>query len=356
MSVDQRLVVSEAIRGLGVILNTAAVYQPSHPVFQRSVRDRFPAFEEAVAVVGGTLTVLFDKDKVLVGTVVLEPGNDMFQKIALTFSRKGIDGVIFKSSIAAEDLIELVMIVREEMDATGEGLQTLLAQHGTTAIAEYRKGKVGKGGSGSGADAEKTKKNEAAIQQKASRSTGGANVFELDLGDVEPSAIADAPEPRNAVGDYNDLRGSQVKSFVLNEIQDLQSGRKTARAVAESIAADFERKLSERVEEVRQETQVRIQRLESIKELVLRELESRHLAAVIVNDQLQVLALNNAGRSLLGDVDKIESGSELANFARSNDEKRVLAVRGKECRADMIISDHPDAEGGAVLICLEPTA
>lgn len=187
----------------------------------------------------------------------------------------------------------------------------------------------------------------------AGNSNGG--VFELDLDEVMDPGSGELLQPEDA-GDIvsSDVGTAQVKTFVLNEIRDLQSGKRDAQSVAEAIASDFEQRLNERVQEVRREVDQRIRRLESIKDLVLQELEMRNLAAVIVNAQLRVIALNDCGRRLLGDVDRLDPESELAEFARSTDERRNVSVRGTSCRADMIISDHPDAEGGAVLICIEP--
>jgi hypothetical protein len=349
LSAKRRMQVSEALRGLGVMLNTAAIYHPDHPVFQRAVEDRFPAFQEALAD-KNPLTVHFDKDNLIVSGSVIEHGNQVFTKVARVFSQKGIGGLTFQPGLKADELVDLVMVVREELGRSSDSLGKLLRVKGVKNIQEEKLLKGTGDGSGTGGPGGGGPSGISA--SSAAKRTGG--VFELDLEDLSDEKLAEIMPPQDHIETGIDVSTAQVKTFVLNEIQDLQSGRKSPQAVADRIAADFEQRLNERVEEVRRETEVRIQRLESIKELVLEELESRNLAAVIVNAQLQVLAQNNSARTLLGDLDRLESDSELADFAGSNDEKRALSVRGKECEASMIISDHPDAEGGAVLICLEP--
>ena len=353
LSSKRRMQVSEALRGLGVMLNTAAIYHPDHPVFQRAVEDRFPAFQEALSG-KKPLTVYFDKDNLVVSGSVIESGNAIFTKIARVFSQKGIGGLTFQHGLKADELVDLVMVVREELGRSGDPLGKLLRKKGVKNIQEEKllSGGAGEGGGDGSGKGGTGGGGSATTGSAGTRTTGG--VFELDLGDLSDEKLAEIMSPQDDVDMGGDVSTTQVKTFVLNELQDLQSGRKNPQTVADRIAADFERRLNERVEEVRRETEDRIQRLESIKELVLEELESRDLAAVIVNAQLQVLAQNNSARTLLGDVGGLDADSELADFAKSNDEKRELVVRGKQCRASMIISDHPDAEGGAVLICLEP--
>jgi len=343
--------VTSAVRGLCTVLNTALVYQTSHPVFQRAVEQEFGLLETALKGVPD-ITLFFASGEIRYGTLAIDPGSAALRKLAQSFEARGIKGLAFHPGITADEISKFVTVVTARSnEIETQGLARGLENAGVRHIREH-KVKIGIVGKDAVVRPEEEKKPPAAAPAAAPARPArpavawdieaGTDVINLDnpLPDIAPTAPAkDAPRV--------------FRKFVHNVLGSVERRETTAAQAGELIAQEFEAKLNEKVEEVRREGEVKVRRLERVKEVMLRELENLHLAAVVLDAELQVVGLNDPARRLLGNLQSLEPGHPLRAFVESRKERQTIHIAGVTRLAHTIISTSEDREDSTMLICLE---
>ena len=340
--------VASAVRGLCTVLNTALVYQTSHPVFQRAVEQELGLLETALKGVPD-ITLFFTSGEIRHGTLAVDPGSAALRKLAQSFEARGIKGLALHPGITADEISKFVTIVTARSnEIETQGLARGLENAGVRHIREH-KVKIGIVGKDAVVRPEEAKKPATPAQPAAPARPAvawdiesGTDVIGADeaLRDVAPAQPA-ADTPR------------VFRKFVHNVLGSVERRETTAAQAGELIAKEFETKLNEKVEEVRREGEVKVRRLERVKEVMLRELENLHLAAVVLDDDLRVVGLNDPARRLLGNLQQLEPGHPLRAFVESRKERQTIHIAGVTRLAHTIISTSEDHEDSTMLICLE---
>ena len=342
--------VAQAIRALSVLINTAYSYQTSHAVFRRAMEERLPLFEKALQGVK-ELPVFFNEGQVVYATNAVEPGTSMFQKLAQTFEGLGVKGISFLPGLTANDLAKLVeaMTARAD-DVKTQGLQSVLDKSGVKTIRE-QKVKIG---------VLQDKKSEAPAKSpaqsapaKAVASKERAGLWELDDAAIdleEPPAETAAPVSGAA---RDEMVSKKFRSFVHGILSAMDRREATPLQATEIIAGEFAQRLKERVEEVRVEHERRIRRLETVKDVVLKEMENLHLAAIVIDSEMRVLGINELGRGIVGTIELIPEDSPIGQFVASDKERQMIEIDGVTRMAHLIVAVDPLTKEGSMLISLE---
>ena len=341
-----------AVRGLCTVLNTATVYQITHPVFQRAVEQLVTALETALKSTG-EIPLFFSEGQVRLSTMPIEPGSPMFQKFAQNFETKGIRGITILRGVTPDEITKFVTLVTTRSDdLQAQGLSAGLDRQGIRHIRE-QKMKIGIVGKDSivrpedkAAPAPTPKPASASAATRPGSWDIEAGTDELSLDD----AFKDfTPLPLSKQG----AGKAPLKHFVVDILDSVQKQKTTLREASESIAQEFEERLSEKAEEVRQIGEVKVKRLEKVKEIMLKELENLHLAAIVLDAGMNVVGSNDSGRKLIGNVGKIEKDSPIYEFVESKRERQSIEINGVSRLAHIIISTARDKGEGTMLICLE---
>lgn len=333
--------VINAVRALGMLLNTAQTYQTSHVVFTRSLEERMPLFDTVLRGVK-ELSLVFQGGQVYHQGQPLEAGNIIFRKIAQVFQGLSVQGLALLPGLTSRELVALIeALIRKGDEVKSGGLQAVLDRAGVKKIRE-QKHRVGSGsGSGTGAKGE-----------PASR--GRPRYLDLDTGgeDVkwEPVPPPAAPEPSPSA---QHPRTQHFKSFVHGMLEAVVRREAPTEQVSDLIATEFDRHLAETAREIENQHERRERCLESVKDVVLTELENLHLAAVVLDADMTVLGANTTGRQLIGQADHLEAGSPLANFIASGKERQIVDLGGAMRMAHSIVAMDQVLRVGAMLITLE---
>ncbi len=369
---DTIALVDEMVRSLAVLVNIAVVYHHRHPVFKRAVADRTFDFEQAINACNGKLTLTFKDNQIFYRGVALEPASPMFRKLAAMLLSKGVAGLSWHRGITGDELTCFVDIVVNLAGKNGRPLQALLQERNLPHIREVKAKTTYGPGTAMKADSAAPSRKAAAGPEASSVEpepaaakpppTSGQRVFELDLGDFEEPP----PEPPVSLApDHTfrlppDLKSVdhasilQIRMLCQEVIEDYDKGKASKHEAAARLSHQFEVQLDNKLEELHREAEIRIRRLENIKDLVMQELEQRALAALVVDRQLRVLSMNRSARELLGSINAAEPDSGLARFIHSGQEKETVEINGAFRQAHMIISNSGENNGTAILICLEP--
>ena len=341
--------VTSAVRGLCTVLNTALMYQTSHPVFQRSVEQDIALFETALKGIP-EITLFFTGGEVRFGTLPIDPSSSALRKVAQSLETRGIKGLAIQAGVTADELAKFITVLTARSDEIEtQGLAHSLERAGIRHIREH-KVKIGIVGKDAVVHPVEEKKPVSPSQPPItpSRSGGswdievGTDVISLDnpLPDIAPATPAkDAPRV--------------FRKFVHNVLGSVERRETSTAQAGELIAQEFETRLNEKVEEVRQQGEVKIRRLERVKEIMLRELENMHLAAVVLDDDMRVVGMNEPARRLLGTIEQLEPGHPLKEFVESHQERQTIHIAGVTRLAHIIISTSADHEDSTMLICLE---
>ena len=331
-------IAANVVKALGIVLNTGSVYDSDHPVFRRTLKERFEVFKNAVDALG-SLSLVFQGGQVSYKGAVLEPGADMFEKLARRMASKGIQGLTFKQVLAESDIRKLADLLKQMREAKApQDLQALFESEKIRGLETFtpKKGPATRGGGESKA---------AYSDRRTFELDMEAGAEELALEDVLGAVDSPETEAAQAAG--------AIRGFVGNVLDSVIEDRISMDDAADTIAEEFENQLNSRLQDYRAKTEARIQRLENIKDLVLDELESLELAAIVVDPQHNIIAMNHSGRKLLGKVGKLESGHPIAAFLESSREKQTLTLDGETRTAHLVISESSQGNEGAMLICLE---
>ncbi len=341
-----------AVRGLCTVLNTATVYQITHPVFQRAVEQLVASLEAALKS-SGEIPLFFSEGQVRLSTTPIEPGSPMFQKFAQSFETKGIRGITIQRGVTPDEITRFVTLVTARSDDLQSlGLAAVLERQGVRHIRE-QKVKIGIVGKDSVVRPEEKAAPVAAPKPAAPSASSRPGAWEIEAGTDELSLdeafkeFTPLPEPKAAAGK------PAIKHFVTNVLDSVQKQKTSLREASETIAQEFEQRLSEKVEEVRQIGEVKVRRLEKVKEVMLKELENLHLAAIVLDAEMNVVGANESGRKLIGNIGKIDSDSPIYDFVESKKERQSIEINGVSRLAHIILSTARDKREGTMLICLE---
>jgi hypothetical protein len=341
-----------AVRGLCTVLNTATVYQITHPVFQRAVEQLVTSLDAALKT-SGEIPLFFSEGQVRLSTTPIEPGSPMFQKFAQSFEMKGIRGITIQRGVTPDEITKFVTLITSRSDdLQSQGLSAVLERQGVRHIRE-QKVKIGIVGKDSVVHPEEKAAPAAPSKPAAASAASRPGAWEIEAGTDELSldeAFKDfepLPEPKAPAGK------PAIKRFVTNVLDSVQKQKTSLQQASETIAQEFEQRLNEKVEEVRQIGEVKVRRLEKVKEVMLKELENLHLAAIVLDAEMNVVGANDLGRKLIGNIGKIDSDSPIYDFVESKKERQSIEINGVSRLAHIIISTARDKREGTMLICLE---
>ena len=289
-------------------------------------------------------------------------------RLARAMLLKGVGGISWHSPLQTSELVDFIEIVNRELERSVDSLQILLDRRGVGNIREEAVKTVA--ADQVVADPGKSLEKEPAKAVAKPVKKPEASVFELDLDAVpieDATSLSDLfetdsepePEPGSEPAPPPvqektecDFALSQLRICCHDILDEYDNKAISKQEAVDSLAYEFNERFEERVEEVRRETAIKIQRLENIKDMVMEELEQHGLAAVVATRELEVLSMNRTAREILGNIDRLPEGSPLAAFVRSGRQKQIIRIRGVSRRAHMIISSQ-QGDDGAILVCLE---
>jgi hypothetical protein len=341
-----------AVRGLCTVLNTASVYQITHPVFQRAVEQLVTALETALRSTG-EIPLFFGDGQVRLSTTPIEPGSPMFQKFAQSFEMKGIRGITILRGVTPDEITKFVtLITARSDDLQSLGLSAVLDKQGVRHIRE-QKVKIGIVGKDSVVRPEENAAPSPAPKPASAAASPHPGSWDIEAGTDELSLdeafkeFTPLPSPKPGEGK------APIKRFVTDVLDSVQKQKTSLREASETIAQEFEERLNQKVEEVRQIGEVKVKRLEKVKEVMLKELENLHLAAIVLDAEMNVVGTNDSGRKLIGNIGKIDPDSPIYEFVESKKERQSIEINGVSRLAHIILSTARDKREGTMLICLE---
>lgn len=329
--------VTHAVKALGIILNTGRVYNSSHPVFQRTAMEHLPVLKDALTTKRG-ITLFFENGKVYYGSQVLADEASTVERLAHVFEDCGVTGLTITPAVDADDIASLTTaIVSKRLEKEETTLQKILSKEGVRGIREAKRPKRGFAGTEA-----------SPVKGTARPSASSSRTFELDM-----MSGVEEMDTSEREGLFEDETVAEYRAFVADALTNVAKGKQSVEQASDTIAYEFEIQLNKRTEQVREETETQVRRLENIKDLVMQELEQLNLAAVVVDTSHNILEANHSGRALIGNLKHFEEESPLGAFIHSGKEKQKIRFNGKEHTAHIIISERAQSGEGAMLICLE---
>jgi hypothetical protein len=340
-----------AMQGLCTVLNTATVYQINHPIFQRAVEQLVMALEAALKG-PGEIPLFFSEGQVRLGTTPIEAGSPMFQKFAQSFEGKGIRGITILRGVTVDEIIQFVtLITGRSGDLQMHGLSACLERRGVRHIRE-QKVKIGIVGKDSVVRSEEKATPSTTLKSIPAPPAPHPSEWDIEAGtddlSLDQAFREFEPLPPKTVQDKPPIR-----HFVVHVLDSVQKHKSSLHEASEVIASEFEQRLNAKVEEVRQVSEAKVRRLEIVKEVMLKELEHLHLAAIVLDAEMNVVGANESGRKLIGNIGKIENDSPIYRFVESKLERLPIEINGVSRLAHIIISTARDKCEGTMLICLE---
>ncbi len=341
-------------RALSILYNNSRIYGIEHPVFQKTLGEHMPFLEDALSETG-ELVLSFIKGKVRSGPLLLDPGSTVFESLAHMLEGMGVSGLSLRRGITEEEVSKLVTILALRADAVSDsGLQKLLESEGVRHIVE-KKVNLAMDGVGKPLAAAPGKAKKTSADPSSPPVTG--RTFELD--DDTPALSTDFSSPDlvsagearpNAVGG----RARPFKEFVAEALMDMAGKKDDVSHVAQQISNEFNERLLDETKVLRREKDIAVRRLESVKNVVFEKLEALNVMAILVGDDLRVLAMTSSARFLMGDLDAIPSDMPLALCVKSNAAYMDVNLKGRSLTAHVIASDSSSAGETIVLLTLNP--
>ncbi|HOW98875.1 MAG TPA: hypothetical protein P5567_15385 [Kiritimatiellia bacterium] len=358
--------VTAAARALAGLISTARMYQVQHPAFQRAVEQQLAALAAAMDE-AGEVVLYFADQQIRHGALALEPESGLMRTTAKWFEDRGVKGISLLPGLTAAELASFAgIMLSTDRNLETSGLTLCLEHAGIRHILEQKVkyGIIGRervvypptAGSGPAAKAGSTPPAPVAAKTAAPTAAktptpAGASLKSWDL-EAETTAGTRAVPPRLAGQKAVSSARRPLRDFVHSVFDAVSKNEATPPQAADIIAAEIETRIEEKADEVRAEQEGRIRRLEQVKDVLLEELDDLHLAALLIDPERRVVAMNKAARDLLGLIDKLQDGSPLDQFIRSGKERQTVELPGASRLAHMIIA--PDAgEGNLMLVCLE---
>ncbi|MFA5203564.1 MAG: hypothetical protein WC708_04085 [Lentisphaeria bacterium] len=143
------------------------------------------------------------------------------------------------------------------------------------------------------------------------------------------------------------------REFVHDVVVDVNLGRSSPAAASEKINVEFEKRIQERTEEVEKRSAARIRSLENVRDVMLTEMETLKLPAVLVDREFRLLGANSSGRALVGRAAQALPGTALHKFLSSGREREAVDLPGGRRVAHKVLAVGDDQESGVILITLE---
>lgn len=326
--------VKAAVQALAISLNTVKVYQAGHPVLQNIIKERFLEIKKVLKRVS-PLKLTFRDGQVLCRNKLIAADYQFAEKLARTFEKNGVKGLEIEAEVSQQEFEFFALSVKEIEGGASKTLNELLREREVVSIREYDpEESMGDGYVNSGYARE-----------------GRSDVYDLDM---DIPADLEELDWNELVGDTGgEDQATEFCRFVDGVLDDAIEDRSLAEEKSRVIADEFEKRLDAEIENYKQQTEEHIRRLESIKDLVLKELEERGIAALVIDSRFNVLAMNNRAKQLLGTVSRLGDESDLARFVRSGQDTDKIKVEGAEYTAHVIISEGEGNELQTVLLCLD---
>lgn len=343
---EQVAAIANMVRALCLCYNTALSYGGKHPVMLRVLDENIPVFNQVLDEMM-EVTLLFTGGHVRTGVSIVEPGNAQFSRISQVFNSRSVTGITFLRGLKAPDLFLLVELVARRGDLVAiKGLQAFLDSENVKCIRERRErmGLID--------DKEKDAK-----EAKPAGAGQSAATWQIS-GDLDLRGIVSDEEKKeeDEVELVPTSATEQVgfRTFVHSVLVEVSTRRTTTALAANRIAAEFERRNQQQLEETRREAAKTIKTLENVRDLMLNELENMKLAAVLVDGRMRVLALNRPASDVLGNLLQIEAGSPLHAFIQSGKERDAITLANGTTRsAHRILSAGSDKADHIMLISIE---
>ncbi len=331
--------VTDAVRAFCVIYHTSLMYHVEHAVFQSAVEERMPVVNNAIKGLPA-LTLKFSDSQIRCADLPLEPGSGVFQRVAQAFEKIGIRNLTFLPGIDAQEMMRLIALIGGEAEAIRtQGLAAVLKRGRFRFVDACETFRETSAQSGS-----------VNVSEESSARGGSSQAWDIS----DPMEVAGALDSVVAEEAEENLEPKRSFRYFITGILGAM-GRREAdpEEAAEIISMEFEHRLEERVEIVRRDSEKKIRRLETVKELILAELERLSIAAVIIDTELQVLAANALAGKLLGSMQAVAPGSPLEQFIRSGHENQVITIAGKPLTARLITVSSSGSGTDVMLITLE---
>lgn len=337
--------VKDAVKAFCVIYHTSRMYQTDHVVFKSAVEERMPLIQRVLRD-GKSLSLDFHENQVWYAGTPLEPGSSVFQRISQEFGSLGIRNLTMLPSLDADDLTRLISVIIGQADAIRkDGLAAVLKRERIKTVhsvdTPLHRGRPETG--------ERAASRDAKIQVSDGPSkTGGGGVW--DISDVDTDDMgASRDMAAEDDGSLVQPRPLAMKKFVSGVLGALARQEADLKQAVDILATEFEHRIEERVAVVRRESEKKIRRLETVKELVLTELERLQIAAVIMDTDFQVVAANALARKLLEGVGGSTGSSPLEAFVRSGSERQDICL-GKEERTARLVTVAPTGSGSEIML------
>ncbi len=341
-------------RALSILFNNSRIYGIEHPVFLKTLSEHMPFFQDALSG-AGELILSFVKGKVRSGALLLDPGSTVFESLAHMLESMGISGICFKRGITPEEITKFVTILAKRgAEVSDGGLQRLLEGEGVRHIVE-RKITLDMDG-GARPPGVPDRKASKRVTESAPANASG-RTFELDDDAPELGAVVKMPgisHPSSSGSSGGGERVRPFKEFVTGALSDLASKRADVSEVADQISREFEERIYEETKALRREKEVVFRRLDSVKNVVFEKLEALNVMAILVGDDLKVLAMTSMARFLIGDLDAIPPDMPLALCVKSNAAYMDIILKGRSLTAHVIASDSSAGGETVVLLTLNP--
>ncbi len=326
--------ITSAVRALCVIFNTSLSYNTAHVVFSQAVEERIPVFETALSGMDG-ITLFFSDSHVLLGSLSIEPGSEMFQKLSQRFEAIGVGSIDILPGVTADALTKLIEVLSTTSDKLpNRGLQRILRKAGVKTIGEHsvrRARTSSKAGSA-------TKRTRASRARRAAGSVPDA---------VEVTGVFTMKRGRNAYASRT------FETFVRGALGAFSRGEATLEEVAEIISSESDRRVAQQIGKAQRKGDRKARRLETIRDLVLKELEHVGVAAIIVGTNLAVLAANALALEIIGDLASLTKDSALESFIASGQEKQQIRIGGELRSVHLLTSSFGHGGENIMLISFE---
>lgn len=350
----------DAVHALLVIYNTAVVYQPGHGVFQNALRQKLPVILRAVTRDG--LVLLFEKNDIISQGTPLNAGSRLFMDFSTKMQGIGIRQIRITEGLDERELSVLIhLMIQRAEDIRAKGLQPLLTEEGLAHIQEVKsryelvdpdKPKTAGAGKGPGPGRPATPPAPPPPVAPVKTAVSTAGLYELDLsGDdwiVGPEESVEEDAQQGLSVEARAFRN--IATMILTEVVRQEI---TPQAAADHLTDEFDRKLTEKVDRVRQESELKIHRLNTVKDLVLKEMDHQHIAAIVVTGELEVLAVNTLGEALIHSAERIDPAAPLGAFIRSRRETAEIEIEGRERRVRLILMMNTPEQHDIVLVAVE---
>jgi len=243
-----------------------------------------------------------------------------------------VRGLTLEPGLTADDFIAFIRGLGEgHQEVQAQGLDAWMKAAGRGGVSEF-KTRVKLDGA---PDAPRTPQSPA-----AARAPAAAGTFELVLDD-EPAETPEASAAANPAPDDTE----EFRAAIGHVLGRVAQGGMPADAAAEAISSEFGRRLEDRIRDVRAESERQVGRLQTIKDIVLKQMDEYHIAALAVDSALVVLTANEQGRALIGAENQLPRDSALGRFARSGREKAIIEIGGRRREAQLLLMmDHVGRE------------